>query len=80
MNVMGGGKSPFCRADGSFASGNHPFALGSPSFYEAAHIVQRGRTFYLGWTLFIPDGLRRLALENHLLHGRRRETVSDKAQ
>ena len=48
--------------------------------YEAAHIVQRGRTFYLGWTLFIPDGLRRLALENHLLHGRRRETVSDKAQ
>lgn len=46
---MGGGKSPFCRADGSFASGNHPFALGSPSFYEAAHIVQRGRTFYWGW-------------------------------
>jgi len=32
MNVMGGGKSPFCRTDGSFASGNHPFAWGGPSF------------------------------------------------
>jgi len=28
----------------------------------------------------MPDGLHRLALENHLFHGRRRETVSDKAQ
>ena len=55
--------------------------------YEAAHIVNGGALFIWsdtpfiwGGTLFIPDGLHRLALENPLLHGRRRETVSDKAQ
>jgi|GEM_PF-1657541 len=55
--------------------------------YEAAHIVQRrapfiwsDTPFIWGGTLFIPDGLHRLALKNHLLHGRRREIVSDNPQ
>ena len=48
--------------------------------YEAAQLYNGGAPFIWGGTLFMPDGLHRLALENHLLHGRRREIVSDKAQ
>lgn len=55
--------------------------------YEAAQLYNGGSPFiwsdtpFIGsGTLFMPDGLHRLALENHLLHGRRRETVSDNAQ
>lgn len=55
--------------------------------YEAAQLYNGGAPFIwsdppfiFGGTLFIPDGLHRLALKNHLLHGRRRETVSDNAQ
>ena len=55
--------------------------------YEAAQLYNGGAPFIWsdtpfiwGGTLFIPDGLHRLVLENPLLHGRRREAVSDKAQ
>ena len=55
--------------------------------YEAAQLYNGGASFIWsdtpfigGGTLFMPNGLHRLALENHLLHGRRRETVSDNAQ
>ena len=48
--------------------------------YEAAQLYNGGAPFIWGGTLFIPDGLHRQALENHLLHDRRRETVSDNAQ
>lgn len=55
--------------------------------YEAAQLYNGGAPFIWsdtpfiwGGTLFMPNGLHRLALENHLLHGRRRETVSDNAQ
>ena len=55
--------------------------------YEAAQLYNGGSPFiwsdtpFIGsGTLFMPNGLHRLALENHLLHGRRRETVSDNAQ
>ena len=52
--------------------------------YEAAQLYNGGSPFIWsdtpfiwGGTLFMPNGLHRLALENHLLHGRRREIVSD---
>ena len=55
--------------------------------YEAAQLYNGGAPFIWsdtpfiwGGTLFMPNGLHRLALKNHLLHGRRRETVSDNAQ
>lgn len=55
--------------------------------YEAAQLYNGGAPFIWsdtpfiwGGMLFIPNGLHRLALKNHLLHGRRRETVSDNAQ
>ena len=45
MNVVGGGKSPLCRADGSFASDNLPFAWGGPLLYEAAQLYNGGAPF-----------------------------------
>lgn len=68
--------------------GQPPICLGRPIFYmrqhnctTGAHLLYGSDTpFIWGGTLFMPNGLHRLALKNHLLHGRRRETVSDNAQ